>query len=328
MLLALRLPTWLRHTVGELRYEGRLTGRRVALPVSLARVDDMVIVRVARAETETWWRDFRTPHPLSIRVDGAWLSGSGRVVLPGTMEHEEMQAWYERGHPRERVSESDPYVVVQVNHAAAPDIRNRLWQRWFRAVTLGEFLGLLAPALAGALTVNAAPAVTAGAMLAAGAVEGAVLGRSQAGVLRPVLRGFAPRDWIVATMVAAVAAWAVGLVPMLYGDHWPEWPPAALVPVVVAGASVIVFSLGVAQWFVLRYWTTRAWWWIWANVLGWGAGLGTFALVTTPLWQPGQSAALVAAIGAVGGLAMAAAMAAVTGAFLVRILAAERTVTP
>ncbi|WP_159850723.1 hypothetical protein [Nocardia sp. CY41] len=60
--------------------------------------------------------------------------------------------------------------------------------------------------------------------------------------------------------------------------------------------------------------------WIWANAVGWIAGLTAFMAVTSPLWRAGQSAATTAVIGALGGVVMAAVMAAMTGAFLVRIL--------
>ncbi|RDI55232.1 hypothetical protein [Nocardia mexicana] len=204
----------------------------------------------------------------------------------------------------------------------------RLSRRWFAAVTLGEFLGFLAPAAAGALTVDAAPAVTASALLAAGAIEGCVLGLFQGRVLRSVLKGFSPREWVMVTVVGAVAAWIVGALITVFGEQLSGWPPAAQVPVVVAGALVMVFSIGVAQWFVLQYWTNRAALWVWANAAGWVVGLGVFGLVTTPLWQPGQSTAVVAAVGALGGLAMAATMAAITGGFLVRILAPRHLVSP
>ena len=49
-------------------------------------------------------------------------------------------------------------------------------------------------------------------------------------------------------------------------------------------------------------------------------GLLVFFAVTTPLWQPGQPPVLIALIGALGGLLMAATTAAVTGAALTRLV--------
>lgn len=57
-----------------------------------------------------------------------------------------------------------------------------------------------------------------------------------------------------------------------------------------------------------------------ANAVAWAAGLVVFAAFTTPLWQPGQPVVLIALIGALGGLVMAATMAAITGSALTRLL--------
>ncbi|RDI51135.1 hypothetical protein [Nocardia mexicana] len=150
VLLALHLPVGLRRTIGELRYEGHLSGRHIALPVAFVRADGTVIVRVARAATKTWWRNFRTPHPISIRTGRTWLAGTGHVVMPGSLEHERTEAIYQQAHPRDQVSALDPYVVIDVNPGAAPhtSTTTHLWHRWFVAVTLGEFLGFVAPAMA------------------------------------------------------------------------------------------------------------------------------------------------------------------------------------
>ncbi len=128
---------------------------------------------------------------------------------------------------------------------------------------------------------------------------------------------------MAATAAGAIVAWSVGILVMLFSEQLGDWPIWAQVPAVAAGALVMVFSLGLAQWIVLRRYADRAALWIWGTAVAWIAGLIAFTLVTTPLWQPGQSVPLVAAIGALGGLAMAAVMAAVTGAFLMRILAAD-----
>ncbi|NNH69298.1 hypothetical protein HLB23_05335 [Nocardia uniformis] len=203
----------------------------------------------------------------------------------------------------------------------APRPRSSLRRRWFVAVTLGELLGFVAPAVVGVLLVaDGPPAAAVVALLLAAVIQGSVLGWFQAGVLRKELRGFHSRDWIVATIVGALVAWTIGLVPMLYGEQITDWPVAIQAPVIALGAIVMVFALGVTQWFVLRNWTNRAALWIWASALGWIGGLAAFAAVTTPLWQPGQHAVLSIAIGGLGGVAMAAAMAFVTGAFLVPIL--------
>ena len=191
---------------------------------------------------------------------------------------------------------------------------------WFVSVTVGEFAGFAAPALAGALLAGAPDRVFAPALLLAGAVEGAVLGVAQARVLRRVLDDLPIGRWIGVTAAAAVVAYGIGLAPALLTDRLFALPLAVLIPLSAVAAVVLLASIGTAQWTVLRHRVHRAWRWIPVTAVAWAAGLGVFTAVTTPLWQPGQPVALVAAIGAVGGLAMAATVAAVTGAALPHLL--------
>ena len=184
------------------------------------------------------------------------------------------------------------------------------WQRWFIASTAGEVVGFGAPAVVGAMVNEVAfdlplPAETA-ALVAAGAVEGALLGFAQGLVVRRALPPVALGRWTLATAVGAAAAWAI--------------PVAVLVlaaPVLGVG---LLFSIGTAQWWLLRRHVARAWHWIAATALAWIIALGVFTAVTTPLWQPGQSTGTVAAIGVLGGLLMAATMSAVTGWAFVRLV--------
>jgi len=94
----------------------------------------------------------------------------------------------------------------------------------------------------------------------------------------------------------------------------------------VAGIDgiLLLLSLGSAQWWVLRDHVPDARHWIPATAAAWLAGLGVFCAVAMPLWHPGQSVVLVAVIGAMAGLLMAATVAAVTGWALVRMLDKNR----
>jgi hypothetical protein len=195
----------------------------------------------------------------------------------------------------------------------------RLWRRWVVIVSAGEAIGFLAAAVAAPLASGAPAGVGLGLMVLAGTVEGAVLGGAQAAVLRALLPRRVVRRWMPVTAAAAGAAWFVGMMPSSTYDAWHTWPVAMLVPIGVVLGVLVLLSLGVAQWLLLRQALPAAWRWIGWSVAGWAGGLTAFGAVTTPLWHPGQERALIVAIGVLGGAVMAAVMAAVTGIGLVRM---------
>jgi hypothetical protein len=54
----------------ELRYTGRRSGRTYALPVQYARTGDRLILWPQGADRKSWWRNFRTPGPVMVRLAG------------------------------------------------------------------------------------------------------------------------------------------------------------------------------------------------------------------------------------------------------------------
>jgi hypothetical protein len=204
----------------------------------------------------------------------------------------------------------------------------RLWRSWLAWVTLGEVSGFAVPALVGASVVTAPVAVQVPALLAAGVVEGAVLGLAQARVLRRVLPVVSPSRWTAATAAGAGVAWSAGLTPGYAWDRAADLPPAVQVVGGVGLGSVLLLSLGVAQWLVLRRGLPRAGWWVPATALAWLAGLAGFMAVSTPLWRPGQSWPVVVAVAVLAGTLMAAVLAAISGAALARMLAGHPVPEP
>ena len=209
--------------------------------------------------------------------------------------------------------------LVDGHSRATPALRGRsLLGAWFVTVTVAEFIGFAVPAGVGALTAAMSPAVSVPALLAAGAVEGAMLGSGQAVVMRRALPGLPGRLWIAVTASAAVLAYVIGLTPSnLPVDTWPLPLAVALAAI---GGAVLLASIGTAQWLILRRHVARAGRWIWATAAAWAAGLAVFLGFAMPLWQPGQSPWLVVGIGVVGGLLMAATTSLITGATLTRLL--------
>lgn len=200
-----------------------------------------------------------------------------------------------------------------------------LWGAWLAWVTAGEIVGFTLPALVGSAVATAPVAVQFPAFLVAGAAEGAVLGYAQSRVLCRALPVSA-RHWIVATSLGATVAWLAGLTP---GYTWSRFADASWLVLLAGGlvlGGVLLFAIGVAQWLVLRHVLPRAGWWVPATAVAWLAGLSGFAAVSTPLWRPGQSWPLVAAVGVLAGTVMAAVMAVVTGAALVRLVGGQPAV--
>lgn len=193
------------------------------------------------------------------------------------------------------------------------------WWRWTRWATLGEVAGFTAPAVMAALLADTADWVFVPAMVAAGVVEGSVLGAAQARVLCRRVPAIERRRWVAATGLAAGVAWTVGLLPSLTAGRLPDWSRWLAIPLLVILGAVLLGSIGSAQWWAMRRPVPRSGSWVLSTAAAWLVGLGLFFAIATPLWQPGQPAWLLIAIGLLGGLVMAASVAAVTGWAFVRL---------
>ena len=191
-------------------------------------------------------------------------------------------------------------------------------------VTAAEFTGFIAPAVVGAVTANQQAGTAVPALLAAGAVEGSMLGWGQATVLRRVLPDLSRPRWIAATAGGAVLAYLAGSAPST--AHDARLSPVPFILVVAVAGVVLLLSLGGSQWFVLRHLVPRAGRWVAATAGAWMLGLVVFLGFTMPLWHAGQPLALIVLIGAAGGLLMAAVTSAVTGSALRWIVPTPRTV--
>lgn len=195
----------------------------------------------------------------------------------------------------------------------------RLWRTWTGWVTIGECLGFCVPAVVGATTANLPAAASAGLLVAAGAVEGTLLGLGQAHVLRSALPTVNRAAWVTATAAAGAIAWMIGLLPMLTDGRLFQQSILVAIPVVALLGALLLCSIGFAQWLVLRRRIRGSGWWIASTAAAWTFGLIVFTAVATPLWQPGQPLLLIAAIGLLGGVLMAGTVAALTGLAVVRL---------
>ena len=180
-------------------------------------------------------------------------------------------------------------------------------------MTAGEFLGFSVPAFAGAMTADAPEVVAVVSILAAGGVEGAALGLAQASVLTRAVPALDGRRWVYATSVAAVVAYAIGLLPSIAANLLPGWPIWLLAGAGLILGTVLLLTIGTAQWLVLRRTMPRSASWIVTTAAAWIVGLSVFLAFATPLWHPGQPMVVTVLIGLVAGLLMAVSTSIVTG---------------
>lgn len=113
------------------------------------------------------------------------------------------------------------------------------------------------------------------AMLAAGAVEGAVVGGMQPLVLARVLPRVPRRPWVIATAVGALLAWLIGagvVMSLPENQAFEDSLPLFMALGLVLG-GLLGGLLGGCQWVVLRRHVPGAAWWVLANAAGWGLGL-------------------------------------------------------
>ncbi len=184
-------------------------------------------------------------------------------------------------------------------------------KRWIALVLPGETAGFVLPGLAwfAVWTANVPPLPAAAVVVLFGAAEGAILGYAQWRALRTWRPEFT-NTWVLATSLSATLAWACGMAPSTASDLGaPDWLAIALGLSLV---PVLLLSMPVAQWRLLRRYVTRSWRWIPWSVAAW-----ILALPPTfigPMAIPNDSpAAVIAATWLVSGLAMATILAFVTG---------------
>lgn len=212
----------------------------------------------------------------------------------------------------------------------------KTWIAWVAANAIGELLGLGFVFLCGFAiydvvgepTSTAAILAFAAAAIALGAAEGAVVGYAQWLVLRTLLVRPVKARWVLATVIGAVIAWLLGMIPSTLGSlqESPMEPPpqepsqiiVLLLAAVIGVGGGLILSL--AQWRVLRREGPGALWWLPANALAWAIGMPwIFWLVGVTVGEHQTASAYVLFV---AGLGVAGALVgAVHGAFLVRVLA-------
>jgi hypothetical protein len=213
-----------------------------------------------------------------------------------------------------------PVQSARAGPAAPVRDQTTVFMPWLAWSTAGEVAGFVAPAVVGALTVGAPAWAGLPLLFAAGALEGAALGWAQGRVLHRVVPALVPARFAAATALAAVVAYVVVMVPVTFQSRLADLPRWVLATGGVVLGGVLLGSIGVAQWVVLRRLLRSCLRWVPATAAAWAAGLSVFMLVAPPLWHDGQAPAAIIAVGVLAGLAMALTMSVVTGWALVHLL--------
>ena len=166
------------------------------------------------------------------------------------------------------------------------------WLRWTLANGFGEAVGLSAVLLAGFGVLGprlaeltgawpAALALVAGILL--GLFEGVVVGWAQWIVLRIRLPELPLSTWLLATVIGAMVAWGLGMLPSTLlsagagSDQAAAEMPELLTYAMAAGMGAVAgIVLALAQWIALRgqgSQVNRAGLWLPANALAWLCGM-------------------------------------------------------
>jgi hypothetical protein len=265
----------------------RLTGRELSYIISriseVARsslwVATVSAIRVAGVRVPT-----RTA--LVVSTGGASMRSAGVVTLP-TGEALEYRAG-----------------------SAYPPGTDAFFRRWVACTIAGEAAGFtVAAALAATQDLTQMPEFAV--LLGAGALEGALLGRGQAMAMsRLQLPQAVLRLWPVATSVAAVVAWSIGLIPgSLHRLAWTSWSAWLLAAVLIL---VLLASVPTAQFMLLRTALPTAGRWVRFNAVAWMLGL-SWTFVPVALVKPNTPVVSEIGVYAIAGILMATTVAIVTG---------------
>ncbi|SFP77048.1 protein of unknown function [Geodermatophilus dictyosporus] len=98
----------------ELRYVGRRSGRQYVLPVQYASAGDHLVVWPQHWQRATWWRNFRTPQPATVRLTGRPHEGVARVVDPGDPQWHAARQTYAMRWPRMAPHVTGPLVLISL----------------------------------------------------------------------------------------------------------------------------------------------------------------------------------------------------------------------
>jgi hypothetical protein len=82
-----------------MRFTGRKSGKTFVTPVGYTAFDDTVVITLTETHNRNWWRNFREPWPMEIKLKGQWLQGEAVWIAPGCDEYID---WFEQIFNRDK----------------------------------------------------------------------------------------------------------------------------------------------------------------------------------------------------------------------------------
>jgi hypothetical protein len=107
----------------ELRYTGRHTGREYVLPVQYAATGERLVLRPQAVGRSTWWRNFHTPTPVTVRLAGRIRRGTAQLVAVHEPAWEQARELYNSRWRRSSKGMPGPLVVISLDPGSAPPER-------------------------------------------------------------------------------------------------------------------------------------------------------------------------------------------------------------
>jgi deazaflavin-dependent oxidoreductase (nitroreductase family) len=99
----------------ELRYTGRRSGQEYAMPVQYARDGDRLVLWPQQPDQSTWWRNFREPRPVTVRLAGAVRIGTAKVLPPDDPQWQQARRRYVARWRSFESKVSGPLVIVTLS---------------------------------------------------------------------------------------------------------------------------------------------------------------------------------------------------------------------
>jgi len=68
------------------RWSGRRSGTRFSIPVGYQQDGDIVMVLLSKPSEKNWWKNFRSPWPAELLIQGRSRTAMGHWIVPGSAD--------------------------------------------------------------------------------------------------------------------------------------------------------------------------------------------------------------------------------------------------